>query len=76
MYDSRNVSEDKDYIMCPCGAKIISNDPNLVANFDKVHGSLEHINLLLEIRMIKQDKRRVKYIFTPTEPTELEDANV
>ena len=76
MYDSRNVSEDKDYIMCPCGAKIISNDQSLVANFDKVHGSLEHVNLLLEIRMIKQDKRRVKYIFKPTEPTELEDADV
>jgi len=56
---------ERDYILCACGAKLISDNLELISNFDKVHGSTEHVNLLLEIRMLKNDKRRVKYIYKP-----------
>jgi hypothetical protein len=40
-------------IHCGCGAKINTNEIDLIDKFDKVHGSLEHQNKVLDIKLAK-----------------------
>ena len=40
-------------IQCGCGAKINTNEIDLIDKFDKLHGTVEHQNKVLEIKLAK-----------------------
>lgn len=41
------------HIQCGCGAKLNTDNIQLIILFDKNHGSIEHQNKVLEIKLLK-----------------------
>ena len=47
------------HIQCGCGAKINSKNVELLEKFDKMHGSMEHTSMVMELKLKKADKNYV-----------------
>ena len=54
-------------IVCSCGSTINTQDALLIAKIDKLHGSIEHNLLIMELRKLRIT---AKIRFTPPELTE------
>lgn len=49
------------YIRCGCGAEIKSAILDLINNFDRIHGSEEHQNIILQLKRETIEQRKTKW---------------
>ena len=43
-------------ITCGCGAKLTSDNPTRISDFDRLHGSAEHVQQIIELKYLKYNK--------------------